>query len=238
MLLVSLLLSVFTFAGDASEYQKIGFSPDGKYFAFVQYGIQDGSGFAYAEAAIVNVDSNQFALKKRVVIETEAQVSATVARDMAIRQLSLTKYRIQSGKNLGRDLLVRLPTDHSEYGPAIFSYDFWAEGGASTTIPKYEVLLESKAAEDTTEGKWCSEFLAGSPQMLKLSLAGKEATDGSIQVLQDDQKLPASRGCAFDYRVSSVTTFQGKIAVGVRYSQVGFEGPDVRTLIITGKIAK
>lgn len=238
MLLVTLLLSVMTFAGDASEYQKIGFSPDGKYFAFVQYGIQDGSGFPYAEAAIVDVDSNQFALKKRVVIETEKPLQANVARDKAIRQLSLTKYRIEIGKNLGRDLLLRLPTDHSEYGPAIFSYDFWAEGGASMTIPKYEMVLETKAAEDTTEGKWCSEFLAGSPQMLKLSVVGKEATDGSIQVLQDDQKLPASRGCAYDYRVNSVTTFQGKIVVGIRYSQVGFEGPDVRSLIVTGKIAK
>ena len=46
-----ILLGVFSLeasAGDTATPQVLGFSADGKVFAFEEYGIQDGSGFPYA----------------------------------------------------------------------------------------------------------------------------------------------------------------------------------------------
>ena len=41
-------------AGDSAERRAMGFSVDGRYFAFEQFGIQDGSGFPYADIFIVD----------------------------------------------------------------------------------------------------------------------------------------------------------------------------------------
>ncbi len=237
-MIIALLLSVFAFAGDASTYQTLGFSPDGKYFAFAQTGTFDGSGFPYAEAGVIEVATNKFVAKKFVVIESEGdEITGTpeLALQKALGQLKPARYKITPGKNLGQDLLVRLPTEYSQYGAPVFSFDFWAEGGATMTVPKYEVVLKTKAAEDMTEGKWCTEFLGGSPQMLQLSIMGKEGTSGKTQILQDDSALPKSRGCVIGYDVRRVTTYKGAIVVVVGYSSVGFEGPDLRSLVVTGK---
>src|SRR5690606_36811639 len=44
------ILSQFTpaFAGDTASLDVLGYSPDGKVFAFEEYGIADGSGFPYS----------------------------------------------------------------------------------------------------------------------------------------------------------------------------------------------
>jgi predicted secreted protein len=238
-MIFALLLSVLTFAGDASSYQNLGFSPDGKYFAFAQMGIGDGSGFPYAEAGVIDVASNKFVAKKLVILESQGdEISGTPeqALQKAVQQLNLARFKILPGKNLGTDLLVRLPTDYSQSGSPIFSFDFWAEGGATMTVPKYEVLLNTKSAEDLTEGKWCTEFLGNAPQMFQLSIMGKEGTSGKTQILQDDASMPKSRGCVINYDVRRVSTFKGGIVVVVGYSRVGFEGPDLRSLVVTGKI--
>ncbi len=45
-------------AGDMAERRILGFSPDGRYFAFEQYGVQDGSGFPYADIFILDTRDN------------------------------------------------------------------------------------------------------------------------------------------------------------------------------------
>ena len=48
------------YAGTLAELGSTGFSDDGAYFAFEQYGIQDGSGFAYASFTIVDVKTDSW----------------------------------------------------------------------------------------------------------------------------------------------------------------------------------
>ena len=59
-----LLLSVFfvmnTFAGDAAVFDDIGFSADGKYYLFGQYGKTDKTYKAWAEIFTVDVAKNDF----------------------------------------------------------------------------------------------------------------------------------------------------------------------------------
>lgn len=234
--LLALLLSTPSFAGDASTYIPLGFSAEGRYFAFAQTGVQDGSGFAYADLAVVDVARNRFAASDSIVLEEEGdrEPSPETALKIVLGRLKLARFGISPGKNLGQDLLVRLPTDFSRYTNALFSYDFWAEGGATMTIPKYELLLQEKNAEDTTDGKWCTDFLGKAPQMFELTLVGREGTDGASQVLQNDQRLPQSRGCVAGYSIQRVTTFRGALVVQLSYTGPGFEGPDIRQMVVTG----
>ena len=47
-------------AADNAERAVVGFSPDGRYFAFEQYGVQDGSGFPYSEIFVIDLNANKW----------------------------------------------------------------------------------------------------------------------------------------------------------------------------------
>jgi predicted secreted protein len=55
--------------------------------------------------------------------------------------------------------------------------------------------------------------------------------------LQKDRSVPKSRGsCPSGYGIENVYIYKKGIAVIVSYGMPGFEGPDVRHLIVTGKL--
>lgn len=58
--LVLLLIVTPLWAGDAATFLSLGCSKDFNYYAFAQYGVQDGSGFPYAELYVVDVAQNAF----------------------------------------------------------------------------------------------------------------------------------------------------------------------------------
>lgn len=55
-----LLTTLAAKAGDVAEMRPIGFSPDGRFFAFEQFGEQDGSGFAYAEIQVIDTQTDTY----------------------------------------------------------------------------------------------------------------------------------------------------------------------------------
>jgi predicted secreted protein len=58
-----------------------------------------------------------------------------------------------------------------------------------------------------------------------------------IQILQKDSDiLPKARNCPFGYKIEQVYIYEGKIAVFLNVFSQGFEGPDMRYLVVTGKI--
>ena len=58
--LAAVLMSASVFAGDAAFFDDIGFSDDGKYYLFGQYGKQDKTYKAWAEIYTVDVAANDF----------------------------------------------------------------------------------------------------------------------------------------------------------------------------------
>lgn len=55
-----LLVAVVGFAGDIASFQNLGFSENGRYFVFGQYGVLEGSLKLYAELYAVDVRANRF----------------------------------------------------------------------------------------------------------------------------------------------------------------------------------
>jgi len=78
-------------AADNAERAAIGFSPDGRYFAFEQYGVQDGSGFPYSEIFVIDLDANQWVKGSpfRARIEDEAALVSSVRAKAAKSAASL-----------------------------------------------------------------------------------------------------------------------------------------------------
>ena len=63
---LSLLTAIIAFTGplyaaDAAERAILGFSPDGRWFAFEEYGVQDGSGAPYANIYVIDLDMDRWA---------------------------------------------------------------------------------------------------------------------------------------------------------------------------------
>jgi predicted secreted protein len=54
------LAAFMVFAGDAAVFQNLGFSPDGRYFMFAQYGAGESSSLPYAQIFTVDVARNRF----------------------------------------------------------------------------------------------------------------------------------------------------------------------------------
>src|SRR5690606_21152485 len=71
-------------AGDSANRTLIGFSADGSVFAFMESGVQDGSGFPYAHVYFVDVMADDWAGPP---VETRLEAEAAIgAEGAAVRQ--------------------------------------------------------------------------------------------------------------------------------------------------------
>ncbi|RUU09269.1 DUF2259 domain-containing protein, partial [Mesorhizobium sp. M6A.T.Ca.TU.002.02.2.1] len=107
-LLAEFTTSLAAHAGDVAELEILGFTGDGGAFAFEEYGVQDGSGFPYANRYYINTADDSF-LKGtpiRVRLDDEnatleaARVAARQKGEAIIKQAELTANRgITAGFN-------------------------------------------------------------------------------------------------------------------------------------------
>jgi hypothetical protein len=62
-------------AAELAESAVIGYSVDGRYFAFEEFGIQDGSGFAYSNLFVIDLERDRWVpgtpVRRRGLDETE-----------------------------------------------------------------------------------------------------------------------------------------------------------------------
>ena len=84
-----------------------------------------------------------------------------------------------------------------------------------------------------TEGKLkaCEK---GEPTFkFELSLRNDGTEAKNERVLHKDPTLPASRGCANSYSIQNVYLYNNRIAVFLNVYLPGFEGKDMRYLVVT-----
>lgn len=235
---VLLVLSLSASAGDFANLNFIGFSKDGRYLAFEEYGTQDGSGFPYSNIYFVEVQKNSFAAKAITVridsetaTERQARAKAKLAAAATLRKLRILE------RNTGTAVVSRLLTDVS--GNHFLSEDpekeqkinFAAEIGSMYRRGDYDLVLKSVKADK----KGC-DYLDEDQKTFMLELSVYDAEQQKTIMLQKDSSLPASRGCPLNYAIQHVYLYEGSIAVFLNTYHVGFEGPDMRYMVVTGKL--
>ncbi|MEE9413238.1 MAG: DUF2259 domain-containing protein [Methylococcales bacterium] len=224
-------------AGDLAELQVIGFSPNGEYFAFEQYGIQDGSGFPYSDIFIINTASDTWipGTPIRVVINDESS-SLSAARDISAQRATplLSQFNISQPAHPLLNHLVK--QDDNSTG----QFNIKIEKTKSTnTSESREYFLNLKQWE-IKEAR-CQDY-GMVPKLFRLSISPANQNQSSTRILHEDSALPRSRGCPLEYGIHSVLiSSQDKqktkaIAVILNVFLMGYEGRNQRFLAITSQL--
>jgi predicted secreted protein len=216
LLIVFLGLSLAQ-AGDIAHFDLIGFSSNGKYLAFRQAAIGDGSGFPYADVDVIDVAKNTSVSNIKLEKQTDASSTLQVQAGVLLKAAPvLKKYGIQTG-NQGRFVAGGL--GGSQGAVMDNTLDFSAKGVSYTL----ELSMRDGGQESECNGH--------APQLLNIMLFGKVP-----RVLQNDTKLPSARRCAADYRMHSVFVYGSSMVVFVSVITDGFEGSNVRFMAVTAKL--
>lgn len=226
-LALSLCLPLAAQAGDHAQFNPLGYSGDGRYFAFEQYGIQDGSGFPYSEIFLIDLDTDSFAggspFRARV---DEDGAGLGEARQQAIAAASsaLVSHEIFTPARI-----IALNGD-GEAGEGL-ALTYGVPGfGFADIIDEHTLSLEIFKAPTSQQ---CVDWFGEEP----MGYALLRETEGVTTEIHRDTRIPASRNCAITYKFYGVTlpfaAYDNASAVAVlSVWSHGFEGPDRRFIAL------
>jgi predicted secreted protein len=231
----------FVFAGDYAQLNFIGFSADGKFLAFEEFGSHDGSGYPYSNIYFVDVAKNSYAaapIRQEVDdknIDDDAIPEEKVIRAKAKKAAApiLKRLKIVAG-NTGNLVVARLLTDFGANKSSSGdekknqTIEFTDEVVTNVYLNIFELSLK------TSEVK-IKECDYNSEPVLKFELSLSDRNLESTKILQKDLTLPRSRNCPYTYSIQNVYLYGDKIAVFINVYSVGFEGPDMRYMVVSGK---
>lgn len=219
-----------TQAGDAAAFDPIGFSEDGRYFAYEEYGIQDGSGFVFDTIYLVDlIEDKWVGSPVRVLVEDEtARLAAVRAEAMARAKPMLDKAALVNAPEI-----ILLNAD-GEVGVNGMEVSFGSLGnGLSAPSEVWSLRLDT--FESTTKEPCASYGMEEPVKGFALTLT---VDNGDSAEIHRDASVPASRGCVSDYRIHAVVgpfywgfNASPLVAVVSVYS-LGFEGPNRRFVTV------
>jgi predicted secreted protein len=224
---LALAVSFPAFAGDSAQFDAIGYSEDGRYFAFEQFGIQDGSGFAYAEIFLIDLTTDSFVggapFETRIDNEM-TPVAAARAEAFSDAQSALAEFGIsRPAVPIAQRGDGELDDDGLSIAYGIPSY------GLAEIEGEYALNLEIFKAPSSQD---CS-FFEGSP----MGVAVMGQSNGITEEIYRDTRVPASRHCVITYKFYGIFNPFGAwdnssaVAVFSVWSH-GFEGPDRRFIAL------
>ena len=221
-------------AADAAQREIIGFSPDGAYFAFEQYGRQDGSGFPYSDVFVLETATDSW-VRGTPARELIRQDGASVdeARKTARKRIDPFLWRLNigvEGKTLVSDRAMDA-RDAARFLPFTLKDDGDRQGLGTARLRLTEIAMPkddcATLTGDTHGYALVLENAAGEP----------------LRILHEDTEIPGSRGCPIHYGLSDILVFprpgEGPVLVVlISLYQFGFEGLDRRFLALSTAFEK
>lgn len=234
---LSLLTSFFlgltfaapVWAADRALANIIGYSQDLKYFAFEEYGIQDGSGFAFSSYYIIDLEKDRWVVGTpvRAIAEDEneslEEIRLRAAQEIAPRFKNLAV-------NVPADVLAYIGDGAPEHDGRKILFGFPSHAGPDDISGRYTLQLgETQVAAASPCIEWFGEAAIG----FSLSVEDHD----SEREIHNDRNLPRSRGCPIEYRITGVFAphYTADIAHTVALISIyahGFEGSDRRFIIV------
>lgn len=254
-LLVAALITTPAQAFDILALRTLGFSPDGRYFAFMQYGPQWEASKLFAETSVIDAGTDRYVpgapARFSIDMKDDAdsdnigpELKAFLARADKRNAALIGKHKI------GKPGAVLVSVPEARVGDYEHTTDKPPPGAGATTVKaRHAQLDEFTLTLDVREAEWpktsrlyagkdapsCAEevdYAKGAIFRLTLERSGRSI------VLQDDKSIPASRHCVSGYGISEVHAFDrpdGKVtlAVVLGMKRRGHEGEDRVFLAVT-----
>lgn len=207
-------------AGDRAALSLLGFSEDGRYFAFEEFGVQDGSGFPYSSVQVIDLATDKWVpgapFKARIDDETaglgEVRAKAAKAAQGPIDE---------AGISVPAEMIALNGDGEPMDGKSL------AYGGVGYGLESpRDVRVITLETLPLPAPKACPEQ-PGTPYLgFALQQSGIE--------LHRDLSIPASRACPLDYRIYGIVgPFGGEPSVAIiSVYSLGFEGPDRRFIAV------
>lgn len=226
-LLALLMLLLPAAAGDLAQRHILGFSPDGRYFSFEQYGRQDGSGFPYADIFVFDTQADAW------VRGTPFQM---LLRDERAEIKWARREALAKAGNVLRELVISKPGQLlASNPPAEISADpHKITINARFAIPSQREAWTFQLEEVPIALKRCADLLGGPAKGFRLLVT---PPGGAALALHADTSVPESRGCPMRYALSDIvmheTGARARVfVVLISVYAFGFEGPDRRFIAV------
>lgn len=230
-LLIGLLCAAPAAAGDTAMLNILGFSADGKTFAFEEFGTQDGSGFPFANRFYVDTGTDRFApgTPIRVRIDDEAAAEKTARAQAATRGDTIVpsaQLAANPGFLAGFNAVTELSADRFSMTVNPRPVDPPIDAPLEIRLEEFDVPLKPGQCDGFHEIK---------------GFRLNRVADGATTVLHEDTSIPGSRNCPIGYSIGGIQTFypdggQPVYAVMISVKSFGFEGPDYRWMAVTGRL--
>ncbi len=232
-LLLALALVLPAAAADRALINMIGYSEDGRYFAFEQFGIQDGSGFAYSEVVVVDLVDDKWAAGSPFKVQAESEETALAEvrlEALGKAQPAFEEHRI----GVPVEILSLIGDGEGNNNGKQINWSTPACCGAGHTEPDVQSLALVNYGAQRSDG-YCQDM-----DVVGFVLSYQDA-DGKRELHADGPELPKSRGCTLDYRLYAVVTpysfyyvdgfVARRVAIVATYP-FGFEGVDRRFMAV------
>jgi predicted secreted protein len=235
--LVALLLgSSAAVAADGAAFNALGYSPDSRYFAFEQYGVQDGSGFPYWDIFIIDLKTNEWVkgTPARALVESE-EAKPSDARDKAMAAAA----PLLGDRNITEpaEIIAANPATEVVADRSHMIFDRWytsmgaKPGGSGTDIIRHELVVEPLPLP---RANGCAEAFG---ENFGFRLTIKDLRAGTARTLHEDKAIPASRNCPFGYDVAAVVSQAGypvtdRLVAIIGVYSMGFEGANHRFIAV------
>ncbi|KAA5602723.1 DUF2259 domain-containing protein [Blastochloris sulfoviridis] len=213
--------------GDEAELLVLGFSADGRYFAYAQSGREPDTWFPYASVHAIDVTSDKWLPDSPISIVLRDREKTPRDARREIGESAEKRWGKLGLDTPGVTLLERTPGEPIDRGDEVV-VTIPAIGPAKVRLtPK---LLPAEGCEG-----FAGESVGLVVDLLKL--------DGSrIRRLQEDSRIPSSRGCPIGYAIAEVVVLDRKtkppvVAVVFAVFKVGLTGIDRRYLVATTDLA-
>jgi len=237
-------------AGDGSAVHILGFTADGRYFAFEQYGEQDGSGSLHSTITAIEIGGNRLvkgmpvtaimdpdnpALGKEPREKQLADIRAQAAAEAAalLKQLGISGagHMVASVRDSRARSILQPEQVKAARKAVVTTVALPAERfGADNRLVLREFDIALPRCKDLVSGEHPNGF------GLTLERKGRPTIH-----LSRDQTIPTSRGCPETYGIAEAHAHalqdgSTALAVVIQYFYTAFEGPDRRFIVVTGRV--
>jgi len=225
--LAALALGGQAIAGDTASLNVLGYSSDGKVFAFEEYGISDGSGFPYSNIFFIDIEKDAFLpgtpIRTRVDDELPLPKVRGMSRTKAVALIE--KYRVE--ENPGVIVVYNPPSElgSDPHKVRFHSYASAPPQGYTNTL----VLTERQFPPSEPCLNMTGEYTGFT---LKLTEYQGNVLD---KILHEDATVPSSRSCPNGYRIGAVISSEVRevtMMAMILVDSFGFEGNDRRWIAV------